>query len=228
MTIRITPIFLAAIGILVSAPTVYAQQRVTNPGYGISYVVPKGYRSSPLPPSDDLFGETIIDLDTKEGILSQTVENTSSYTSISILSSIRLHLLPIEKTIRLPDDKDPKIRFSEAASRRLIDSLQPIFRAIKVSLDYQSSAPVKVDGEDAVAIRCNSFVEDSDTEYTVRFVLMPRKEKLYLFLFAAKNTDFEEEVKPFYTFMSSFKFLKPPGIQPAPKPAPKKPTKKKG
>ena len=57
---------------------------------------------------------------------------------------------------------------------------------------------------------------------------MPRKDnKIYLFAFGALNEEYQQKVAAFDRFLTSFKFLKPPGTETvAPKSTPK-PTKKK-
>jgi hypothetical protein len=232
---RSVSVLLATLGIAAICAPAQAQERITRLDYGFSYVIPNGYRIDPDFSVDGLFGDTLIDLQTKDGILSRGVAGSSGYTNISILSSITLTSLPVERIIITPDDDKPKSNTSPeeekkrvtSRAKRLVEGLDRAFRKAGITMDYQNSAPIKVSGEDAIAVRCNSFVEGSDTEYTVRLIFLIRQDKLFTFLFAAKNADFEEEVKPFDAFMRSFKFLKIPGTQPTPKPAPKPPLKKK-
>jgi hypothetical protein len=231
---RSIAIFSAALSIAAVCAPAQAQEKVMRPDFGFSYTIPRGYRIDPDSSGKGLFGDVLIDLETKDGILSRTVaQSNSGYVNLSILSSIMLTTLPLERVIITPEDNKPKEQETPEAqkkrvtnsAKRLVESLNRVFRLAGVTMDYQNSAPIKVSGEDAIAVRCNSYKEGSDTEYTVRLIFLIRQEKLWTFLFAAKNTDFEEEVKPFDAFMRSFQFLRPPGAKPTPKPGSKKPKK---
>ena len=229
---QLVPIFAA---LSIAAAPALAQEKVTRLDYGFSYVIPQGYRVDPHFSEIGLFGETLIDLQTKEGILKNTTQGTNAFINHFVVSSITLTSQPLEKVIVTPEGTKPvggetpdaeKKRIT-SASKNLVQNLNSIFRLANVTMDYQNSASIKVSGEDAIAVRCNSYVGDSDIEFTVRLIFMIRKDKLLTFLFAAKNTDFEEEVKPFDAFMRNFKFLTPPGAKPKPTLAPPKPKKKK-
>ncbi len=230
---RFAPALLAALGIVAVCLPAQAQEKVTRLDHGFSYVIPSEYKTDPKSDPDGLFGDTLVDLIIKEGSLDRTIaQNSSGYVNMSILSSITVTTISVEKIIIIPGDDKPdpnptsvesKNRITERA-KRFVSGMASLFKLAHISLDYQNSAPIKVSGQDAIAVRCNSFVEGSDTEYTVRFIFLIRNSKLYTFLFASKNDEFEEKVGAFDKFMKSFKFLTPPGAKPTP--APKKPKKK--
>ncbi|MGC4044033.1 MAG: hypothetical protein QM758_09565 [Armatimonas sp.] len=224
------PALVSALGIAAVCAPAWAQEKVTRLDYGFSYVIPHDYRQDPVPGRLGL-GDSPIALIIKEGTTTQTLnESSSGYTNLSIVSSIRLLILPATQRIISPSttSTDDKLEIDENAVKRLVDTLSMATKPGGTTLDYQKSAAIKVSGEDALAIRCNGYTERLNAAFTARLILMPHKEKMYLFIFGALNDEFEEKVPAFNQFMNSFKFLKPPGAKPAPKPAPKKPTKKKG
>jgi hypothetical protein len=212
---------LVALGILAIGAPARAQERVTRPDYGFTYVIPRGYRPNPNMARTGL-GDSPIALVIREGTQTQTIRETNTgYTNLSILSSIRLVLLPASQRIIAggsqtgQEQSTPQI--DEAAARRLVEVLNSLTRPSGTTLDYQKSALIKISGEDALVVRCNGFTRQLNTEFTARLVLLPHGEKLYMFLFGALNSEFEEKVGAFNSFMNSFKFLKPPGAKPAPK-----------
>jgi hypothetical protein len=210
---RFAPALLAALGIAAVCLPARAQEKVTRLDYGFSYVIPSDYRSDPDRAQSGL-GDSPIILTIKEGTTTRTLsENASGYTNLSILSAIRLIILPTTQSIITPESSDGGKPGNNATKRS------------GTTLDYQKSAMIKVSGQDAAVVRCNGFTERLNEAVTIRLILLPRKDKLYLFVFGAINAEFEEKVGAFDKFMKSFKFLTPPGAKPTP--APKKPKAKK-
>ncbi len=221
---RFAPAFLAALGIAAVCLPAQAQEKVTRLDYGFSYVIPSDYRSDPDRAQSGL-GDSPIILTIKEGTTTRTLsENASGYTNLSILSAIRLIILPTTRTIITPESSGGTPRISEEEAKRFVEILNSATKRSGTTLDYQKSAMIKISGQDAAVVRCNGFTERLNEAVTIRLILLPRKEKLYLFVFGAINAEFEEKVGAFDKFMKSFKFLTPPGVKPTP--APKKPKKK--
>jgi hypothetical protein len=223
---RFAPALLAALGIAAVCLPARAQEKVTRLDYGFSYVIPSDYRSDPDRAQSGL-GDSPIILTIKEGTTTRTLsENASGYTNLSILSAIRLIILPTTQSIITPESSDGgKPGISEEEARRFVEILNNATKRSGTTLDYQKSAMIKVSGQDAAVVRCNGFTERLNEAVTIRLILLPRKDKLYLFVFGAINAEFEEKVGAFDKFMKSFKFLTPPGAKPTP--APKKPKAKK-
>jgi hypothetical protein len=225
---RFASALLAALSIVAVSLPARAQEKITRLDYGFSYVIPNEYRLDPDRAVTAL-GDSPIALTIKEGTATRTLsENTSGYTNLSILSVIRLIILPSKQTIIAPNEsgntEKPTIREEDA--RRFVEVLNMATKRSGTTLDYQKSAMIKVSGEDAAVVRCNAFSERLDQASTVRLILLPRKDKMYLFVFGAINEEFEEKVGAFDRFMKSFKFLTPPGAKPTTTPTKPK-TKKK-
>jgi hypothetical protein len=223
---RFAPALLATLGIVAVCLPARAQEKVTRLDYGFSYVIPNDYRSDPDRAQSGL-GDSPIILTIKEGTTTRTLsENASGYTNLSILSAIRLIILPTTQTIITPEGSEGgKPGISEEEARRFVEVLNSATKRSGTTLDYQKSAMIKVSGQDAAVVRCNGFTERLNEAVTIRLILLPRKDKLYLFVFGAINAEFEEKVGAFDKFMKSFKFLTPPGAKPTP--TPKKPKGKK-
>lgn len=210
---RPVPALAVAIGIAAICAPARAQEKVTRLDYGFSYVIPRDYRVDPIPGRLGL-GDSPIALNIKEGTTTQTLnESSNGYTNLSIISSIRLIILPATQRIISSGTgtDNSKLEIDETAVKRLVETLNMATKRGGTTLDYQKSAAIKVSGEDALAIRCNGFTERLNAAFTARLILMPHKDKMYLFLFGALNDEFEEKVPAFNQFMNSFKFLKPPG-----------------
>jgi hypothetical protein len=225
---RFASTLLAALGIAAVCLPARAQEKVTRLDYGFSYVIPNEYRIDTDRGTSGL-GDSPIALTIKEGTTTRTLsENASGYTNLSILSAIRLVILPATQSIISGDDSsssENRGSISEEEARRFVETLNMATKRTGTTLDYQKSAMIKVSGQDAAVVRCNGFSERLNEAFTARLILLPRKGKLYLFIFGAVNAEFEEKVGAFDKFMKSFKFLTPPGARPTP--APKKPKAKK-
>jgi hypothetical protein len=209
----------------------FAQEKVVRLDYGFSYVIPRDYRPSPAE-RRNVLGEDLIALEIKRGTQTQTLsESATGATNLSILSSIRLVALPASQTIRTGGDDKPADgeapAIDEDSARRVVEGLNSVMRLSGTTLDYQKSAMIKVSGYDAAAILCTGFSQRLNESFTIRLIFLPRKGKMYLFLFGSLNSEFEEKVGAFNAFMKSFQFLTPPGAKPTPKNTAKKPVGKK-
>ena len=218
---------LAALSIAQVAPA-FAQQKVVDTNYGFSYSIPSGYKSEDIRDRVRALSHTEnpVHLVINEGTTTRTLEDTATRTTnLQWLSTIQLLILGGGRSDSL--SAAPK-DMSEKTARDFIRSFNVGLKLVGTNLDYQRSAKVKIGGEDAMAILCNASEEGIPEYFTARLIFMPRKDnKIYLFAFGALNEEYQQKVAAFDKFLTSFKFLKPPGTETAAPKSTPKPTKKK-
>jgi hypothetical protein len=222
---------LSTIGTLTLTSTAHAQQRIAKPGLGFTFVMPEGYGE------DDRVnkiraqqGGPPIALYLTDGGLNN--EDAAHRMSKTLLTGIYVVLNPMDAkrsggsvSVKVSGEEEGKKKeFSNDEVQQLFNNrnktmtkeereatqaqIEKIAKSfLPPKFAYQNGAMIAVDGYPSVAILTSYENEFSQSEITVRFILVSTKRNSYLFYAGYANSEFESRSQAFTKFMQSVKFV---------------------
>jgi hypothetical protein len=224
---------LLSLGALTLVSPAHAQNRITKPGLGFSFVMPEGYgESDRVNKSVARRGGTPVALYLTDGGLNH--EDRAEGVSKTLLTGIYVIVDPLNRkrssgsiSVKVSGDEDKKEDTSNSEIRRLFDNRdKPMTREEKEKVKqeiekiaksflpdkfaYQNGAFISVDGYPAIAILASESNEFAQSEITGRFILMLTKSQTYLTYAGYENSEFEHRSLGFMKFVQSIKFNERP------------------
>jgi hypothetical protein len=241
-----------SLGALTLVSPAQAQNRITKPGLGFSFVMPMDYGEDDRvnqararqgsPPALLYLTDGGINREDNANRVSKTLltgiyvvdiyaENKRGSASVKVQSTDKSK----ENDSRTSDERELRDLYEYSRKKMTREEQEKIREQIgKIAktflppqFAYQNGAMVTIDGYPAIAILTSADSAFVQEEITARFVLVPTRSRAYLFYGAYKNAEFENRSKAFMNFMQTIKFNERPEGEKKKVPAPTAKPKKK-